>query len=143
MKKLANCCLALALVFVFVPNSQAGNGCIQLTQYCDRVQIATTAVGGEQGIELVGLWDWMCDGVTLAPVAGNFGSKITFAGYLANIGLTENWTANRRDGLADIYETADGRTESPLVLGVGFTLTPGSCGLTNPNNGKPSLNSLK
>lgn len=142
MKKLAICCLALAVCAVFVPTSHAASKCIALSDFCDRVSVNITNVGGQQGTELVGLWDWTCDGVTLAPMAGGAGTKLKFAGFLAGIGLTENWTANKGNHITDIYLTADGVNESPLVTGEGFSLTNGSCGFATPNNGKPSLHSL-
>jgi hypothetical protein len=126
---------------LLAPKSEAGRKCLSLTDFCDRVQIVTTIVGGEQGVELVGLWDWTCDGLTPVPMAGSGGAKLRFAGSMPN-GPTINWSANKSTGLTDVYETSDGRSESPLAVGIGFVLKNGSCGFSRPRTGKP-LNSLR
>ena len=61
MKKFGICGLAL-VVAMLVPAAQAGTKCYVLTNFCDRIQVSNYFVGGIQGTESVGLWDWACSG---------------------------------------------------------------------------------
>lgn len=143
MKKFAICCLVLAVVAMFVPTAYANpkTFCYHLTYFCDGVQATNFGVGPVQGIESVGLWDWVCLGAgtgTLMSGGNNkFGTQplYPFSGGTP-AGFNANFTFNRSLGVFDLYGTFDGMTTFAFQHNSPFTLSAGPC---NPLHAKSGL----
>jgi len=141
MKKFAICCLAAAAVALFVPAANAGTTCYHLTNFCDGVQSTTIFVGGVQGVEAVGLWDWVCLGAgtgTLDSGGKNkFGTQPLYP-YSGGTpaGFNANFTFKPLTHLFDLYGTFDGSTTFAFQTSQPYTTTSGPC---NPLHAKSGL----
>jgi len=142
MKKLAICCLVLAVAVMFVPKSQANPRCISLQDYCDLTNFDTSNIGGQTGTELIGDWLWDCVS-TSTYTAGNGGAKLKFGTrpvYSNGVAFfyTSNWTLTKANHLGDINFSAG------LSGGLAFAIqnepwsqSAGTCFAAKTN--KPSL----
>lgn len=143
MKKLAICCLVLALAAIFVPASQAAPRCITFQDYCDQIQFDTSNIGGVTGTALWGDWQWVCSADTTL-ISGKGGPKLTAATqpvYASGVpfGLNAAFVLRKSDHLMDVYFS--GGLAGGIVFGVTnepWFQAAGSCGFSKPS-GKASL----
>lgn len=144
MKKLAICCLVLALAAIFVPTSQASPRCITFTNFCDQIQYDTTVVGGVTGTVFYGDWDWFCTPGSSTSIIGNGGSKLKVATrpvyYTYTFAYTAGFTFRKSDHLFDLMATT-GLAGGALYFQYNqpWTQAGGTCGFAKPSNGKPRL----
>ena len=144
MKKFAICCLAVVVAAMCVPAAHATK-CYHLTGFCDQVQANKIFVGGVQGNEVVGLWDWVCLGAGTGTLVSGGPNKIgtqplyPYAGG-TGFGANANFSFKPLTGLFDLYGTVDGATTFAFQIAQGFTTTPGACSPLAPKTGtRPSL----
>jgi hypothetical protein len=142
MKKFAICCLALVAVAMFVPSAQAVTKCYHLTNFCDGVQVTNTLVGGVQGTEIAGLWDWICLGAgTGSLMSGGPNAFGTQPLYPFNGGTGAGFSANFKfkpaTGVFDLYATFDGVTAFAFQTTQPFTVTKGACNPLKAQQAKP------
>ena len=129
------CTLAIGLSALGATN--AGAVCIQLTNFCYRLQGDVDASGN-----VYGYWDWQCACSPLADMLGNKKpGEFIFAGLLSEIGLTESWRIHPPSSTVDIW-LYDGVNPPSLLVPAGqpYTQSPGSCGCLTDANNKPSVN---
>jgi hypothetical protein len=151
MKKLAICCLVLAVAAIFVPVSQAAPRCITFTNFCDQIQYDTAAVGGINGTILWGNWDWLCNFEASANVAGNGGAKLKLGtrpysavyAYLSPYSFGFAFAkSSHLFGLQGNNGGLNGGGAFVVQDNQPWTQATGSCGFTlktHKNNGKPRL----
>jgi|SRR5215471_3981371 len=141
MKKFAICCLALATIAIFTPAANAGTICYHLTNFCDGLQSTTIHVGGVQGTEEVGLWDWVClangTGTLQSGGKGKFGTQPLYP-YSGGTpaGFNANFTFKTLTLTFDLYATTDGSTTFAFQTAQPYTTTAGPC---NPLHAKSGL----
>ena len=130
--------LALALMATGVtPAHAAGPYCVHLTNFCDTLQITTSAANN------YGLWDWTCDGVTLTPVIGvSSAGLITDASLPSGLGYATNFTFNKASHSFDLWAT-EGNVIFPFQLGQPFSISNGACAFSGVKTGKPSIKGLQ
>lgn len=131
---LVACALVIGLFALSTTNASAF--CLQLTNFCDRLEANVDASGNTYGY-----WDWQCACAPLAPMLGNQKSgEVILAGQLVEIALTESWRIHPSSLTVDIWQY-NGADPPTLLVAAGqpFTLAPGSCGCADAN-GKPSVN---
>lgn len=140
MKKFAICCLAVVVAAMFVPAAQAGTKCIHLTNFCDQLELVQTFVGGVQGQEVVGRWDWVCtfanDGTLISGSPNKVATQplYPFHGGAA-FGYNANFTFKTLPGptrLFDLYGTGDGITNFAFQLSQPWSFTAGHCNPLSP-----------
>src|SRR5258708_4910456 len=140
MKKFAICCAALVVAAMFVPAAQAGTKCYHLTNFCDGLQATQIFVGGIQGVEEVGLWDWVCahngDGSLQSGGPNKFGKQPLhpFHGGSPS-GFNANFKFNPSLLLFDLYATTDGATTFAFQTNQPYTTTSGPCSPLHANTG--------
>jgi len=142
MKEVGIWGLALVVAAMLVPSAQAGTKCYVLTNFCDGLQVTNIFVGGVQGTESVGLWDWVCLGQgtgTLISGGNNaFGTQPVYP-YIA--GLTAGFNANFKFkpliAEFDLYGTFDGVTSMAFQTNQPFTTTKGACNPLKARQAKP------
>jgi len=111
MKKFALCCLVLALAVMVVPQSQAASYCISLTNFCDTINLTSANVGGIQGVELYGAWDWECLGdYSSASIAGTppsgktyLATRPVYSGTPYAFAYTAMFSLKKSGGAFDLY----------------------------------------
>jgi len=134
MKKFALCCLVLALAVMVVPQSQAASYCVSLTNFCDTINLTSANVGGVQGIELYGAWDWECLGdYSTASIAGTapaaktyLATRPVYSGTPYAFAYTAMFSLKASGKVFDLY----GNTATSLFafqLGQGYNYTSGAC----------------
>lgn len=129
MKKLLVLAI-LAIAFCFgQANAQIGPVCIELAAFCDRLELSTDSYGNVYGV-----WDWTCDGVTLAPVLGRYGPLFNAGGAPVGLGATTNLVFSFGTRLFDLWGT-DGSGTWYYQLGMPWTYTMGPCGFPAPGMG--------
>jgi len=145
MKKFTVCCLALALAFMFVPQSQAATYCIHLTNFCDTLNLTTLNVGGVQGTLVYGAWDWECVGdYTGSSIIGKTGSIVTVAtrpvyeGTPYAFAYSADFTLKVAGKTLDLYGT-NATSAFAFQTAQPFTFNSGSCAGHANSNGKPRL----
>jgi len=132
MKMFAICCLVLAVAVMFVPAAQAGTKCYHLTNFCDGLQSTTIFVGGDQGTESVGLWDWLCFGNNTGTLQSGgpnkFGTQplYPYSGGSGQ-GFQANFTFKPVNHTFDLYATQDGHTTFAFQTAQPYTTTNGNC----------------
>ncbi len=132
MKMFAICCLVLAVAVMFVPAAQAGTKCYHLTNFCDGLQATQIFVGGNQGTEEVGLWDWLClangSGTLQTGGPNKFGTAPTYP-YTSGhaYGFSANFTFKSLTHTFDLYGTFDGSTTFAFQTAQPYTTTAGPC----------------
>ncbi len=132
MKKFAICCAVLVVAAMFVPAAQAGTKCYVLTNFCDGVQVNQIFVGGVQGTEVVGLWDWVCirggDGTLISGGPNKFGTQplYPFHGGTPS-GFNANFTFKGLTHTFDLYATTDGTTTFAFQTAQPYTSHSGAC----------------
>jgi hypothetical protein len=140
MKKFAICCLVVLVVAMFAPAAQAVTKCYHLTNFCDGLQVTNTFVGGIQGQEIAGLWDWVClangDGTLIGGSTNNFGTQplYPFHGGTAS-GFNANFKFKVLTLSFDLYGTFDGSTVFAFQTAQPFTVTKGACNPLAPKTG--------
>jgi hypothetical protein len=130
--------LVLGLMFTGItPAHAAGPFCVHLTNFCDTLSIQTS------GTNDYGLWDYTCDGVTLAPVIGVASAGLITDGSLPPlVGYATNFNFNKGTHAFDLWAT-DGTNFFPFQLGQPFSISNGACAFSGPKNGKPSIKGLQ
>jgi hypothetical protein len=144
MKKFAICCLALVAVAVMVPSAQAGTKCITFTNFCDGFQVTQIFVGGIEGQEWVGKWDWLCvhagEGTLQAGAPNKIGTQPAYP-YYPNVGTTGGFAANFKfvplTHLFDLYGTFDGATTFAFQTSQPWTSAAGPCTNLHAQSNKP------
>ncbi len=142
MKKFAVCCLAVVAAALFVPAATAGTTCFHLTNFCDGVQSTTSFVGGVQGTEAVGLWDWVClaNGTGTLDSGGKnkFGTQplYPYSGGTGS-GFNANFTFKTLTHTFDLYGTFDGMTTFAFQTNQPYTTTSGPCSPLHAQQAKP------
>jgi hypothetical protein len=138
MKKLVICAIAVFAVAMMIPGAQASTKCYHLTNFCDGVQASQTHVGGIQGNEVAGLWDWVCIGGGAGSLASGgpnkFGS-VPYYPYSAgtpNYGFAANFTFKANVAAFDLYGTFDGVTATAFQTSQPYTVTNGACSPLGP-----------
>jgi hypothetical protein len=138
MKKFAICCAVLVVAAMVVPAAQAATKCYHLTNFCDGVQSTTIFVGGVQGTEAVGLWDWKCLGVGTGTLTsggtGKFGTQPVYP-YSGGspAGFNANFSFRASTLTFDLYGTTDGLTTFSFVTAQPYTTSKGGCSPLHPN----------
>jgi len=145
MKKLAICCLVMALAALFVPVSQAAPRCITFTNFCDRIEFDTTNVGGVEGTVFFGSWDWECASDPTSSIIGNGGTKFKvgtrpiYVGTDYAFAYSAGFTFKKAGLLFDLYGT-NGPSAFAFQLAQPWTQASGSCGFARTHsNGKARL----
>ena len=137
MKKFAICCAILVVAALMVPGAQASTKCYVLTNFCDGIQVNQIAVGGNQGVEVVGLWDWLClkagTGTLMSGGTGKFGTQPLYP-YVGGTpaGFSANFTF-KPTGF-DLYGTFDGVTANAFQTAQAYTKVNGACNPLAPRN---------
>jgi hypothetical protein len=129
------CTLVIGLSALGATNASAT--CVQLTNFCDQMQVDVDASGNTYGY-----WDWQCACSPLAAVLGNKQpGEVVVAGLLVELGLTESWRIHPSSSTVDIW-LYDGVNPPSLLVPAGqpFTKTPGSCACLTDAGNKPSVN---
>ena len=146
MKKFAICCAILVVAAMMVPGAQAATKCYHFTNFCDVVQVSQYHVGGIQGNEVVGLWDWLCfgagDGTEVVGGPNKFGTQPVYPyhGGSAIYGFASNFTFKPLVAAFDLYATFDGMTTVAFQTNQPFTTTAGACSPLGPRTpGSKSL----
>jgi len=143
MKKFAICVMVLMVAAAFVPNAQAAapkTYCYVLTNFCDGIQMTQIHVGGIQGTESVGLWDWLClkagTGSLMAGGVDKFGTQplYPYSGGTGS-GFSANFTFNKVKGF-DLYGTFDGATANAFQTSQPYTKQAGACNPLAPRTGR-------
>jgi hypothetical protein len=135
MRKLAICCLVLAVVSMFAPAAQAGTKCYHLTYFCDGLE--TTAAPPI----VVGLWDWVClannTGTLIAGTATKFGSQPIYP-YVGGTGsgFDAMFVLHPTTHTFDLIATSDGFTTFAFQLNSPYTTTKGKCNPLDRANSK-------
>jgi hypothetical protein len=127
--------LLVAVAVMFVPAAQANptpTKCYHLTNFCDGLQLTTIHVGGIQGTEVVGLWDWLClangSGTLISGSPNKVGTAPTYPYPSGNAyGFSANFTFKPLLALFDLYGTFDGSTTFAFQTNQPFTTTAGPC----------------
>jgi hypothetical protein len=137
MKKFAICLAILVMAAMFVPGAQAQTKCYHFTNFCDGFQITQSTVGGNQGKEWVGQWDWLClangTGSFMAGSVNKIGTMPNYpmGGFGATYGFAANFTFKGAFGF-DLYGTFDGATTFAFQTSQPFTKTNGACSPLGP-----------
>ena len=144
MKKFAICLAVLVMAAMFVPGAQATTKCYHLTNFCDGLQATQIHVGGIQGNEVVGEWDWLCIGGGAGTLMSGGPNKFgTAPGYPypsgTQYGFAANFTFKPPVASFDLYGTFDGATTNAFQVGQPFTTTAGACSPLGPR--KPGMKS--
>jgi len=134
MKKFVLCCIVLALAVMVVPQSQAAEYCISLTNFCDHIQLFSAAVGGVQNTILYGAWDWECAGdFTTTSIAGEkLGSNVylhtrpVYTGTDYAFAYTVEFSMNIPKKLFDLYGVT-ATSAIPFQLSQGWSFASGAC----------------
>ena len=143
MRKLAVCCLAIAVVVMFVPAAQAGTKCYHLTNFCDGLEANNIIVGGDAGTVTAGLWDWMClkvgTGSLVSGVPNKFGGTPLYP-YSGGVGqgFSAVFAFKPSAHTFDLYATFDGSSVQAFQVNQPYTTTNGACSPLNANVGKSS-----
>ena len=137
MKKFAICLAALLVAAMFVPGAQAATKCYHLTNFCDGLQATQIHVGGIQGNEVVGLWDWLClgagTGTLMSGSPNKFGTQPLYPYAGGNgYGFNANFTFKPPLAAFDLYATFDGTTTFAFQTNQPFTTTAGACNPLGP-----------
>jgi hypothetical protein len=135
MKKFALCCLAVALVALFVPVANAApvTTCYHLTYFCDGVQTTKNA-----GV-VVGLWDFICQGAgagsLMAGTANSFGTQPIYP-FVGGVpaGFDAQFYLRPAKLLFNLAATTDGVTFFYFQKNSPYTPTPGPCNPLGPRN---------
>jgi hypothetical protein len=97
-------------------------------------------VGGIQGNEVVGLWDWLCfangTGTLMTGGPNKFGSQpvYPYIGGSAIYGFAANFTFKPSLAAFDLYGTFDGSTTQAFQTSQPYTVTNGPCNPLGPRN---------
>ena len=138
MKKFAICVLAVVVAAMFVPGAQAATKCYHLTNFCDGVQASQSHVGGIQVNEVVGQWDWVCQGAGVGSFFAGGVNKFGTAPYYPMTsggtfyGFAANFTFKPSVAAFDLYGTFDGATAFAFQTNQPFTTTAGACNPLGP-----------
>lgn len=139
MKKFA-ICLMMLLVVAGLAQAKTKESCYVLSSFCDGIQVNQIAVGGAQGQEVVGLWDWLCllngTGSLMSGGVNKFGTQplYPYSGG-TGAGFSANFTFNPIKGF-DLYGTFDGSTANAFQVGQGYTKVAGPCNPLRPKTGR-------
>jgi hypothetical protein len=144
MKKFTVCCLALALAFMFVPQSQAATYCIHLTNFCDTLNLTTLQVGGDQKTLIYGAWDWECVGdytgssIIGGPPGGTntVATRPVYEGTPYAFAYSAAFTLKINGHTTDLYGT-NATSAFAFQTAQPFTVNTGSCTGHANSNGKP------
>jgi hypothetical protein len=136
MKKFAICCLVLVASAMMVPSAQAGTFCIHFTNFCDGFQVTSSFVGGFEGTEWVGKWDWLCvfngQGTLMSGGPNKIGTQPAYP-YYPSFGTVNGFAANFKFGVVnfqktfDLYGTFDGMNTFAFQTAQPWTKTAGPC----------------
>ncbi len=107
-------------------NAQQGPYCVSLTGFCDRLEVYV-----DQNRNVYGVWDWLCDGVTLAPVLGYFDTPVSVGTRpVDSLGAPFYYTCNflfdRSNNTFDLWGY-DGSAVYQFQNNAGWTIVPGPC----------------
>jgi len=124
-------------------NAQIGPVCVDLLpSFCDRLELSTDTNG-----LIYGVWDWTCDGVTLAHVIGRF-TPPTFTAATQPVdafgvpfGLSTMFVFTIGSGTMDLWGT-DGTLPINFQLGMPWNFTMGPCVWEPGNNGNQNSMSV-
>jgi len=141
MRKLAVCCLAIAVVVMFVPAAQAGTKCYHLTNFCDGLEATNSSLGGNAGTLVAGLWAWQCSntcpGSLVVGVPNKFGGQplYPYSGG-TGAGFAAMFAFKPSSHMFDLNVTMDGFTFQAFQINQPYTTTNGVCSCGKANDGK-------
>lgn len=146
MKKFAICCAVLVVAALMVPGAQAQTKCLHFTNFSDGFQYTQSTVGGIQGHEWVGLWDWFGlgngSGTLMAGSVNKIGTQPAYPYYPSTgttYGFAANFTFKPSVAAFDLYGTFDGANAFAFQTAQPYTKTAGPCSPLGPR--KPGAKS--
>lgn len=98
--------------------------------FCDQAQVTV------QGNAVFGLWDWLCDGVSLIPIMGTGGfAGGSFTGAPPPGTILGMWDINVAARTTDFWQT-DGTVAVLAFANVPINIAPGACNFALSGGGR-------